>query len=91
MECTFLSYRVFIFGISRPARSYNPESINNNVNNCLFDRSFRSKNDDKIIKVFKINNWNDLITERERERERENINEKYLNGGRNIHIIINGH
>lgn len=70
MECTFLSYRVFIFGISRPARSYNPESINNNVNNCLFDRSFRSKNDDKIIKVFKINNWNDLITERERGKEK---------------------
>ena len=53
--------------------------------------AFDRKNGDKIIKVFKINNWNDLITEREREREREreNVKEKYLNGGRNIRIIIN--
>lgn len=49
IACLYLEIRS---SISYPARSCNPESINNNVNNCLFDRSFRSKNGDKIIESF---------------------------------------
>lgn len=49
IACLYLGIRS---SISYPARSCNPESINNNVNNCLFDRSFRSKNGDKIIESF---------------------------------------